>query len=237
MIYLQHFMPLKNSISAVKFVLQELTATKSSLAFFNKQLKYPLTSQRLSESIEKIFQPKFDRGETLSVAEEPNYAVCVLAKFFGYYPEVQLTKANSVVATHQLLSMIAGGKSTDIKVKLIQFQILFSLAKIYANEHKNPRTDRLLKIGNTRTWRALMADIRNTAYAQLVNPKNYPQHAQTHHYLPVLQDALKLPLFNEHRNNYSPFFFRNKTHTVKKIQATIASLQRPPREVVIRLTT
>jgi hypothetical protein len=81
-----------------------------------------------------------------------------------------------------------------------------------------------------------MADIRNAAFAQLTDEKNYPHPRGNTDYLSILESAIKLPLFTQHRDNYANFFFTRKTNTVNKIQAQIDFLKQPARETSARPT-
>ena len=224
--YLQRFMTQNPNTETIKFILQEYDI-KSPLAFFNKQLNFPFIQTNFDNYVDFYFKSTLGAGKPLLTTDEPFYRLYVLLDFYAQYPETQLSKTSSINVTNLLLAKIAEPKKYMMKEKLIQYETVFTLAEIFVNKHTYPRLDRRFGIANTHTWQVVMGDIRNAAFAQLTNVKNYPSPLQLNHYLPILKLALKLPLFNKHRHNYAFIFSRRETETVCEIQTIVNSLQRP----------
>jgi hypothetical protein len=223
--YLHRFMTQDPNTQTIKFILQEYDV-KSPLAFFNKQLHFPFLESNFDDYVNHYFISTSGTGKPVKTMDEAFFRLYVLLRFYEEYPETQLSKTTSVKVTQQLLARITDSKKRSMKEKLIQFETVFVLAEIFVNKHANPRLDRRFGIANTHTWQVVMAEIRNVAFAQLTNVKNYPSPLQTHHYLPMLRAALKSPLFNKHRHNYYNIFSHHETETACKIQTIVNTLQR-----------
>jgi hypothetical protein len=225
--YYQNILPPTQNAEAFKIILLEVKNKRSQVAFYNMQLGFPLGREVLRIILEKGFQPKLDRGLNVEEDHEPKYFITLIAKFYPEFSDARLTKASTIVAVNKLIPHISNSKDL-IEEKLIQFEVLFALTKYYANTHTYPVIDDILGIDNTRTWQRLMSQIRSAAFAQLTVENNYRQPLEASHYLAVLKLAIKLPLFNQHRGNYSDFFsLGTKTSTVEKIEELIAQMARP----------
>jgi hypothetical protein len=222
--------PPHQNAQAFEIIFLEVKNKKSRLAFYNMQLDFPIIRHSLVNIIETGFQARLGRGLNLEPCERHKYFVGVIGVFYREFPDVCLTKNGAVHAAQKLISQISQSKLL-IQEKLTQFQALFALTEYYVNTHSNHWIDGELGIDNTRTWKRLMSIIRYAAFTQLTDRTNYPQPIQSSQYLSVLESALTLPLFSQHRGNYSNLFFYSKTDTVEKIEALIQR-NRDPREMI-----
>ena len=219
--------PPRQNAEAFKNILLEVKNKKSPLAFYNQQLGFPLGRKELRIILEKGFQPKLDRGLNVEQADKPKYFLVLTGKFYPEFFDARLTKTSAIEAVNKIIPHISSRKCL-IEEKLIQFQVLFALTECYANSHTYPVLDDILGINNTLTWQRLMSQIRSAAFTQLTVENNYLQPREASHYLAVLKLAVKLPLFNQHRGNYSDFFgIGGKTSTVEKIEELIKQAVRP----------
>ncbi len=217
--------PSGQNAAVFKIILLEVKNHKSPLAFYNMQLGYIIDRPLLMNVLKNTFQRQIDANLNIDTWQRPFYFITLLAKFDPDFPTARLTKSNALEGVNKILPLIIGSKCL-MEEKLIQFQVLFALTEYYANSHTSPTTDHLLGIENTRTWQQLMSTIRAAAFWELKNEKNYLHPRDASHDLSVLKAALVLPLFNQHRGNYSGFF-GGKTSTVDKIKVLIEEVRHP----------
>jgi hypothetical protein len=221
----------------IKDIVGEIRGSYSrvTLAHYNMQMGMPLKHVDLLGLFRREVFPREKRPNgQMNERQKEFYYVQALTSFSYKFPDLNLTKDASVKVFYKLLNEIGERPTNTIVQKLIEYQVLFDLAGIYLNSHREPEIDDFFGIENTTTWRNMTHIVRKQAWAELLAAGKTMSHDA---YLELLTSAKESSLFNQHRNrtSYMNTLFADlgaTTDTVKKIEDEILAVKENVNSIV-----
>ncbi|CEG56719.1 hypothetical protein [Legionella fallonii] len=175
-----------------KSAQEQLLCIQEALKAVNVALDFPTTHAEVKSEVKQELEPHQD----------------ILKKI----------RDNKNVLTKYALQELLIKEVQQVSLTLNQYVELYDGTKGIEelNTHTNPSWDRFFGIHNTASWSNTLKTIRENALNKLL--KQLDEMNNDEEKLALLEDAKKLPLFCEHRNNFIIQGAWGRTHSVKLIE-------------------